>query len=63
MANILQLMMKTAMPVSLMKLLAIPLDCQKTAAKWLVISRKRGGRSEGGVAGQTNGYASFMLAK
>jgi hypothetical protein len=47
MANILQLMMKTAMPVSLSP----------------TLSRKRGGRGEGGVAGQTNSCASFMLAK
>ena len=73
------------MQVSLIKLLAIPLGCQKTTAKWLVISptlikqlairlnpqagkslvisRKRGERSEGGVAGQTNSYASFTLTR
>ena len=74
--------MKLAMPVSLMKQLAIPLGCQKTTTKWLVISptlwmkqlairlgcqkpqssrwlsRKRGERSEGGGAGQTNRCAS-----
>jgi len=38
MANMSRLVMKTAMPVSLMKLLAIPLGCQRTTTKWLVIS-------------------------
>ena len=81
------LMMKPAMPVSLKELLAIPLGCQKTTTKWLVISptlwvkqlairpgckrpqpsrwlfRKRGERSEGGGAGQTNRYASFALTR
>ena len=38
MANVPPMIMKLAMPVSLMELLAIPLGCQKTAAKWLVIT-------------------------
>ncbi len=65
MANIPQLMMKIAMPVSLsstlwMKQLAIRLSCQRPQlSRWL--SRKRGERSEGSVAGQTNRCASFTL--
>lgn len=38
MANRILLIMKPAMPVSLMELLAIPLSCQRTTTKWLVIS-------------------------
>jgi len=38
MAKILLMMMKHAMPVPLMELLAIPLSNLKTIAKWLVIS-------------------------
>jgi len=34
----LMIMMKPAMPVSLMELLAIPLGCQRTTTKWLVIT-------------------------
>ena len=52
------LIMKLAMHVSLMKLLAIPLGCQKTTTKWLVISptlsRKR-------ARERTNRCASFTL--
>ena len=58
MANMPPLMIKPVMPVSLMKLLAIPLSNHKTVAKWLVISptlaRKR-------ARGRTNRYASFTL--
>ena len=45
---------------TLMKQLAIRLSCQKTAAKSLVISR-RGERSEGGEAEQTNRVATFTV--
>ncbi len=44
----------------LMERLAIRLSHHKTMAKSLVISR-RGERSEGGEARQTNRYASFTL--
>jgi hypothetical protein len=47
MASVSALMMKLAMPVSLT----------------LILSRKRGERSEGGAAKQTNRYASFTLSQ
>jgi hypothetical protein len=66
MTKIPPLMMKPAMPVSLMELLAIPLSNLKTIAKRLVItpalSRMRGERSEGGGAGIRIRYASPMLS-
>ena len=45
-----------------MKQLAIRLGCQRPQpSRWL--SRKRGERSEGGGARQTNRYANFMILK
>ena len=49
-------------PTLWVKQLAIRLGCQKPQpSRWL--SRKRGERSEGGVAGQTNRYANFTLKR
>jgi len=52
------LMMKLAMPVSLMELLAIPLAYPKTVTKWLVISPTL---SRERARGRTNRCASFTL--
>src|SRR5574340_906061 len=44
MPNMTHLKMKAAMPVSLKERLAIPLGCQKTTPKWLVLSPTRWGK-------------------